>query len=367
MTQNLRRGLYYPFINIPEGNWLNQSLLYWDELSCIAPEEFVYDIGKFQRHMQDYIRAGLVIPLDPAELIYSHDTGYFVDGFLKYLDQESKFIHLREAIKNGESCNYVNIHLEKIDFLIEVFKEMGFVRKIGRRWVEVEASVAEEFMTYLAFTMGMTTDYEPVTTEDGGFLSKINIPNQKIVKGRAYDLGNYQSEIRDYHIQNDHLRADDDKTKARDKIITNLLPAPQGTIDVREIIDFKEKNYDRLSVFRDFVEKFLISYESLPENLKKNELTSFLTEAEEMKTDLIGAMNHVGWKSLGIYDYALYAVSLVPMIQTIITKNTLSAAIGLSTMGLSILKTISNSRREIVKLNEKPLAYVVNASRRFEL
>lgn len=54
------RALYYPYFRVQDVNWLKAALLYWDEISCIVPEN--YDPGNPEelKPAEEFI-----LPLDP--------------------------------------------------------------------------------------------------------------------------------------------------------------------------------------------------------------------------------------------------------------------------------------------------------------
>jgi hypothetical protein len=35
-----RTVLYYPTVQLPRGSWLNQSILYWDQIATIVPQQW---------------------------------------------------------------------------------------------------------------------------------------------------------------------------------------------------------------------------------------------------------------------------------------------------------------------------------------
>jgi hypothetical protein len=39
-TPAFGRALYYPYFRVQDVNWLKAALLYWDEISCIVPENY---------------------------------------------------------------------------------------------------------------------------------------------------------------------------------------------------------------------------------------------------------------------------------------------------------------------------------------
>lgn len=78
------KALYFPYINLPEDEWLYLMLLYWDQISSIVPSEYVYDRRKLSPHMSTLMAEGLVDFIEPRKFIESkEDFGKPFIGFIK--------------------------------------------------------------------------------------------------------------------------------------------------------------------------------------------------------------------------------------------------------------------------------------------
>jgi hypothetical protein len=66
MADNL---LYFPYINLPDSPWTMRTLLYYNTVSAIVPNDFIYDNNKFDPFMRTLVQENLVIPLDPTRVL----------------------------------------------------------------------------------------------------------------------------------------------------------------------------------------------------------------------------------------------------------------------------------------------------------
>ena len=78
------KALYFPYINLPNNDWLYLMLLYWDQISTIVPSEYVYDRRKLLPHMSTLIEEGLVDFIEPQKFIENkNEFGKPFIGFVK--------------------------------------------------------------------------------------------------------------------------------------------------------------------------------------------------------------------------------------------------------------------------------------------
>lgn len=79
--------LYYPTIDIQDGAWLRNAILYWDEVSSIVPYEGYPDFSPEILYLQ---RLGVYKPVYPQDLFASA----FAEDFCKSIVKE--FLHMRQ-------------------------------------------------------------------------------------------------------------------------------------------------------------------------------------------------------------------------------------------------------------------------------
>ncbi len=97
--------LYYPYINLPKTDWTLRTLLYYDNVGFIVPQEFFYSPDRnYEPFMLELVRNELVIPIDPLRTL---DNPWEVSNpFLEFLQTkefklEVKRQKFREALANS--------------------------------------------------------------------------------------------------------------------------------------------------------------------------------------------------------------------------------------------------------------------------
>jgi hypothetical protein len=221
--------LYYPFIRVPESDWLTRILLYWDSVGTIAPYEFLQEPERLGPHTQGLVREGLIQPVFPAD--YVHNLAGFEEEFLGFLHSVGPELESRrERFQAGQ---HAPIHLEKLGALAQSLTDLRLAREDGN-WSLVELETAEEFMAYLASVLGQlpVVHAVPVSDRDSG-IARLAGPSP------------------------------DSRTEARLKslrmaVIEDVFPSPSGPLEAADIAVFKRNHGDLLKRFRLEVEKEVI-------------------------------------------------------------------------------------------------------------
>ena len=72
--------LYYPTINIQDGTWLRNAILYWDEVSSIVPYENYPDFSPELLYLQEL---GVYKAVYPRNLFFSEFAEDFCNSIVK--------------------------------------------------------------------------------------------------------------------------------------------------------------------------------------------------------------------------------------------------------------------------------------------
>ncbi len=72
--------LYYPTINIQDGAWLRNAILYWDEVSSIVPHENYPDFSPELLYLQ---KSGVYNAVYPQYLFFSEFAEDFCSSIVK--------------------------------------------------------------------------------------------------------------------------------------------------------------------------------------------------------------------------------------------------------------------------------------------
>ncbi len=159
------KALYFPYINLPDDDWLYLMLLYWDQLSSIVPHEYVYNPEKLSPHMSTLIKEGLVNPVIPQDFI--HDVEDFGEPFLGFVRRRVR----RTQLRNPATTQRIPIHVEKLGQVADELVELNLATRTRYPWYEVDSWVANAFMSYLASVIGSLpeVDSAPITNDASCF------------------------------------------------------------------------------------------------------------------------------------------------------------------------------------------------------
>lgn len=273
---NLDNLLYFPNISIPKTPWLYKSLLYWDTVDTITPEAFLKKPRSFNgQHMIDLLEAELVRPAMPMNYIYRIPD--FKEDFLNYVDREYEIKKNIYKRKNGELIHTSRVHLEKMDEIgFELVKRELAFQKDG--WFFMHQSVANDFMFYLATSIGQIRESQPITDSMMHIKTRMPIGNQK----------------QKTFINRDGMRG---------SILDKIFPTPLEIANVHELAHFKKQNENQLKAFRRYIENELLNIDAVPEHLKEEKLEYFIKNIEDEKCSIADKMK-AKWK---VIDFATIA------------------------------------------------------------
>lgn len=256
-------ALYFPYIEVPDRPELVRVLLYWDELGSIVPLSVEH-----QDRTRELVAAGLVRRVDPEEYYWDEEFAGFKEEFLELVDAL--------PLTGHAAADPVPIHREKA--MWQLWRELGkrrLARPSDSSWMEVRAPVAALFMAYLAGRLSRveTLDMHPITDRSDYFQSLVPTP--------AVDTAALFDEL-------------------RGAVIRGVLPAPREPIDVRDLADFKERNWALLGDFRRNVESRLLecARERDPE-LRSMMVAQLRDDLVDYVEEITGRLHDVGRPSWG--------------------------------------------------------------------
>ena len=288
--------LYYPYINLPKTDWTIRTLLYYDSVSSIVPQEYFYSPERnYEPFMLELVKNELVIPIDPIQTL-EYPWG-IAKPFLEFI--QSPYFKLNEKRNNFLNGSESRIHIEKFSgvrihsdkFNNEIFyslENLGLARRQNESWYMVEKTTANYLMKYLATIISTKLEMRPTTDNFYNRTTKIsqNIQNRK-----------------------------------RETILTNLIPFPED-IDLKKLLNFKEKHNDILKSFKNKVEQIVLD-EKLIEGTEL-----FNTKIQELileKDELSIRMNESQFKKI-MFGSVCGIIGATTSFVT--TANTASAIVG---------------------------------------
>lgn len=264
--------LYYPYINIPRTDWTVRTLLYYNQVGSIVPQEYFYAPNRYDHFMRELVQNELVVPINPIEAL---DRPWEISRpFIEYIN--SPDFKLRQRRKRFRNKNYGRIHQEKFvsprihseKFDNEIFYQLeqaGLAEREDYQWYKVEQKTANDLMSFLASVIGGKLDYLPTTDK---LVRKVPFMTNKKKVYKTKRKENVRREI----------------------ILKELIPFPEQ-IDLNQLRKFKDKHSDLLNRFKNRVELIALNHdmdeesELFKETLKelgyrKEELSAKMNESK---------------------------------------------------------------------------------------
>lgn len=220
--------LYYPYINLPRTDWTLRTLLYYDNVGSIVPQEYFYSPERhFDKFMLELVRNELVTPINPIDVL---DRPWDVTRpFLELIENNpNNLLRAQNSFRDGnrglihkEKFPTSRIHADKFnENVFYSLEDLGLAKREDGRWYSVEKHTANSLMNFLATLIGtktnrlLTTDYiKPIYFQQS--------------------------------FKNEQIK--------RETILKSLIPFPQN-IDLNKLLRFKERHSDLLIAFRTKVE-----------------------------------------------------------------------------------------------------------------
>ena len=265
--------LYYPYINLPQTDWTIRTLLYYDKIGSIIPEQYFNAPGNFDPYMQEIMDNDLVEAIIPMDVL--KNPWEVFEPFINYLDTHRERI-LKRYIPFTHSRRTTYIHQDKISYpksrihsnkfddrVFRYMAQMGLAVREDHSWYAIEQKTAGELMTFLATVIGNKLKYQPVTDQFRGSFSR------NYQKGENFEI---------YKTQ-----------KKRELILKELIPYPEN-FDLKKLRRFKDNHLDLLERFRNKTEQIVLNpsaeidspffQESLRElKFRKEELSARMNES----------------------------------------------------------------------------------------
>lgn len=232
--------IYYPYINVPASGWLNQMLLYWDEVLTIVPRDVIANPTRLDEHTLLLVQEGLVRQVDPSYVVQAVPS--FVPDFQKRMARLGDAELEARRLRLSESS--MPLHGDKMGELVRFLTDARLAKRddYARVWYHVENRTAQEFMGYLASSLASQEDDTIPMTDDPAFLSQL-------ASGSFTDSD-----------------ADAGLGTARLSLLRELMPVPERPVSVTALATLKSEHGRELAAFRRTVEAELIKILSIPDS-----------------------------------------------------------------------------------------------------
>ena len=347
--------LYYPTIDIQDGNWLRNAILYWDKVASIVPYESYNELSPELNYLR---MRGIYTPIYPINLFESKYRADFEKSVIKRL-KNYKLKSSKYGIKinknfNTEKLFSVKMHKNKIyapnllellhnnkltSNLYNYLLENDFIEEYnGSEWVKISNKFAEIYMYTLAEYL-------------------IKISDENIVIG--FDQEKYRKQF-----YPNTWKAD--RNGCLKISIKECFPLPALNTSIEDLLSFKERYGEDYLVFRnkllDLEKKLLeckngLEYKLLIENFKVQ------WEIELSKNKSLFALNNITWV-LGSITSFVGVLGDSDYIGKFITDNRYVAALTLGIGAIELYKEyISYKSKVKQERSSAGYAYLIEAQR----
>lgn len=139
MSQSI---LYYPNIDIKDGVWLRNALLYWDEVCSIVPNEYYDGLSPEVCYMQE---RGFYRAIYPQDIFYNGDFEEFKTTIEKRLKYRCKQIANHRVRLNRQNRQiYSQIHCSKMPY--EIMNLFEDAERNSSEWITIKNDIAEIYI-----------------------------------------------------------------------------------------------------------------------------------------------------------------------------------------------------------------------------
>ncbi len=259
-------GLYFPYVQVRDDDWLKLAMLYWPRIYRIVPPDYPTQESRTAR---DFRRAGLLGAVDPIE--NSHE---FFTTLLENADALDSYSTARAKAEFGSRPPFGPppidlldpalgwLHSMKLSFS-EVHKlhraglaQYGPMLPLSGRWIGVHPTLAAAYMSALASEIGSNLDLQPLTDQTD---LRVAAPNDGVTSALDLMIGRTS-----------------DRPAAVDEYVMLALecvrPKALGAVSAKQIIRCRKNLGAELADFRAFVEaqsQELAAITSLPPGQRK--------------------------------------------------------------------------------------------------
>jgi hypothetical protein len=294
-------GLYYPYLHFRDEAWLRGAVLYWDRVDRILPA-FPHDFYTFAPDDSEVVAAltsaryiGGIQPYDEAtrvgtsflNLINEHEgtlrEKYGVSKASAWeMNPEPQRIPINEPIPEDIDRRFAYVAEGKMPLdLLEALVQTGLaikgVYEAGLWFLGMHPKLASVYMTSLAEEITAGRDYQPIT-EDPKL--HIAVSGCTIERTAQALLGDERSEL---VFADKNRRQDEAEAYMASFCLQTVMPENIETLEVDNIIRFKETHAVEMRNFRRSMESFITDLEWLEEVKSQSELERALQNAYDKR------------------------------------------------------------------------------------
>ena len=214
MPQSL---LYYPTINIEDGEWLRSAAFYWDEVCSIVPYEGFDDFSPEIRYMLERRQYRPIFPQEMLNSSYANDFVETVKSRMRptfskrdEFNRRIERVH-REKIYDPHTSTLVHYKKFPNEFA-EKLIEIGNITTDESGWIEMDARLANVYMKTLAEYVALHDARDvAISSDKASKISEIYQPTKLHQKSQTLSIS-----------------------------LQGCLPVPAMDVPFETLLDFKE-------------------------------------------------------------------------------------------------------------------------------
>lgn len=333
-------ALYFPYISVPNEKWTIKTLLYWDKLSSIVPMDYIDAPEQLSPFMRQLVHEDLVEQIFPAHHLQQIEN--FESCFIRLVEHRIKnnrrFASDKVRIHNEKLNGRSLIHAEKMGVIPEFLIESGLASRTDNwAWFEVDTTIANIFMAYLATCLGALEDVNAAPVTNQARFSSIINPQR------------FSAKTNNVHHH-----------KARDVILQSLLPTPDEKVSMDQLLRFKSDHGHLLPLLRRKIEAHCASVSILPTGDDRlNSTAQFISDCMDDVNEITEAMKPT-WKKITLGSITpLFGAGFTWKATSI--NDELAYAGAAFTFAATAYQAISSVRGSRANQLRKPLAYIAHA------
>ena len=223
--------LYYPFIRIPNGDWLRTSLLYWDEVSSIVPNQWEAE-NKYPTYISDLLSEGFFRPIRP-NLAFQQNNWYelfnsFEQEFKGIVDSDSFRKRIIRTYKAGIPLKWVLYRDKVTDSVRSFLIERSLAINVeGKYQLLVEKFTGLIYMSLFAkYLSSVDSSHTIPATNEKVYFNLIFSKSTETPQNACYDLR-----------------------------LNDILPVPKSSVSLTKILKFKYDRRQELMAFKKVIDE----------------------------------------------------------------------------------------------------------------
>lgn len=313
--RRVQSALYFPYINVPETPWLYRTMLYWDRVGTIAPDEFRARPEFMDPHTRRLVSEGLLVHVVPSDI-----GGRRRNGFHRFLDglSEMELRRRRSLLALGLVSA---IHMDKLvyDDLRQLTDlRLARPRAGDDRWLEVESATANEFMAALALALchpendlvrpaghrGTENSWVPVTDLPEAMAAMLSglspaTPGPTNRKDREHES---------------RMRGEQRVSDIRTSVLDRLLPVPAEPMGIADLLRFRARHGELLPQLRLNLEaQFDEALQVDDEDIRQRRIDRIVEEADHVAAEAQRYMAEAGFRRIERSSF-LRLLKFVPLL-----------------------------------------------------